>query len=396
MAVEHGMIDPESRSLLAERMRFTGITEGDIALLTDLRPVFERVADRFVDAFYAHLLSSAVLRPFLVDPAVVERLKRAQREYTLSLTSGRYDEAYVGRRMVIGRVHARIGLAPQWYLGTYSLYHDLLVPKVHEHYAADPPKGIRAAAALSKVLILDMQIVLDAYYELRETKAIERSEQLAAVGKMAASIAHEVRNPLAGMRGALQILQRDQSMKSDTHEVMDQLIGQIDRMEGLVRDLLDFASPRPLALRAFDMHELLDRLLGSYEDRAEAAGITFERCYAPETNRIVADPQRMEQVFLNLLENAFQAMDSGGTLTVQIAATARGTIVTLADEGHGIAPDVLPQIFQPFYTTKHRGSGLGLSIVRSIVENHGGTIDVRSELGEGTIVELRLPGAAGR
>jgi signal transduction histidine kinase len=239
-----------------------------------------------------------------------------------------------------------------------------------------------------------MQLVLDAYYELRETKALERSEQLAAVGELAASIAHEVRNPLAGMRGALEILQRDGSMKSGTLDVVAELIGQIDRMEGLVRDLLEFASPRPLAPRAFDLHELMDRLLASYQDRAAAAGITLERRYAPKSNRIVADPQRMEQVFFNLLENAFQAMDSGGALTVQIAGTGRETIVRLADEGHGIAPEVLPQIFQPFYTTKHRGSGLGLSIVRSIVTSHGGTIDVQSKLGEGTIVELRLPGAA--
>jgi signal transduction histidine kinase len=377
--------------LLAERLRFTGITKQDVALLAELRPTFEREADRFVEAFYDHLRSSAVLRPLLADPAVIERLKQAQREYLLSLISGRYDLAYVERRLAIGRVHARIGLAPQWYLGSYSLYHDLLMPHVHAHHAGNPASGIRAAAALDKLLVFDMQLVLDAYYERREQEALERSKQLAAVGEMAASIAHEVRNPLAGMRGAIEVLRRRPQLDRDSLFVLDEVVSQIGRLEGLVRDLLDFASPRPSVPRSFDLQALLERLLATYREQADAAGIGVVCDWARDARHIAADPHQMEQVFLNLLQNAVQAMDGGGTLAVRTAANENETVVIVADTGRGIHPDVLPQIFQPFFTTKHRGSGLGLAIVHKILVAHGGTIEVQTKLSRGTTVTVHLP-----
>jgi signal transduction histidine kinase len=200
-----------------------------------------------------------------------------------------------------------------------------------------------------------------------------------------------VRNPLAGMRGALEILRRDATLKPETDEVLVELMAQIDRMEGLVRDLLDYASPRPLVLRGFDLQELLGRLLRAYKDQADLAGVTVQSIHAPGTSWIVADPQQMEQVFLNLLHNALQAMEAGGTLTVRTDRSEEDTVVTFQDTGKGITEDVLPQIFQPFFTTKHRGSGLGLSIVRKIVEGHGGTIEVQSTVGRGTTATVRVP-----
>ncbi len=155
---------------LAERKRFGCFAEEDARLLAELAPTIERHARAFVDRFYDHLMATAALRPFLADPAVVQRLKRLQFEYLLSLVSGNYGEAYAESRRRIGRIHERIGLDPQWYLGTYGLYIELLLPLVHDHFRAEPAKAMRACVALSKLVILDMQLVLDAYHETRHRK----------------------------------------------------------------------------------------------------------------------------------------------------------------------------------------------------------------------------------
>jgi len=375
----------------AERKRFSRLSDDDAKLLAELRPTFEREADRFVEEFYSHLQTSPALRPFLSEPATVKRLKSAQKRYLISLTRGDYGEDYARSRLRIGQVHERIGLDPQWYLGSYGLYMDLLLPTLHDHFRDDPGKALRASTALSKLLLLDMQLALDAYYETRHRKELQRSAQLAAVGELAASIAHEVRNPLAGMKGALEVLRTELSVKPSNLEIVDELLAQIARLENLVRDLLTYARPSAIAVQGFDLHDMLDRLLKMYKDEADAAKITINRVYGPGTGRISADPQQMEQVFFNLIHNAIQAMEEGGTLTVTTQATRSATVISFRDTGKGVPADDLDRIFQPFFTTKHRGSGLGLPIVKKIIETHGGFIEVNSTQGEGTAATISLP-----
>jgi signal transduction histidine kinase len=375
----------------SERKRFGRLSADDAELLAELRPAFERESDRFVDEFYAHLESTPALRPFLSDAVTVGRLRAAQKRYLISLTCGDYGEDYARSRLRIGQVHERIGMEPQWYLGSYSLYMELLLPTLHDHFRDDSAKALRASSALSKLLLLDMQLALDAYYETRHRKEIQRSEQLAAVGELSASIAHEVRNPLAGMKGALEVLRTELSVKPSNLEIVDELLAQIARLENLVRDLLTFARPSAIAVQGFDLHDMLDRLIKMYKDEAEAAKITIHRVYGPGTGRMSADPQQMEQVFFNLIHNAIQAMEHGGTLTVATQATRAATVISFRDTGKGVPEDDLGRIFQPFFTTKHRGSGLGLPIVKKIIEAHGGFIEVDSTQGEGTAATISLP-----
>ena len=373
-----------------ERKRFGCFTAEDAALLAELRPTFERHADEFVEAFYSHLQTQTHLAPLLADPGTVRRLKRSQRGYLISLPSGSYDQRYAETRLVIGEAHERIGLDPQWYLGTYGLYLELLTPRIREHFD-DDARALRASEALSKLLILDMQVVLDAYYEKRHKKAVQKSEQLAAVGELAASIAHEVRNPLAGMKGALEVLRTELAVKPQNLEIVDELLAQIARLEHLVRDLLTYARPRALSRQCFDVQEMIDRLLRQHKDEADRVGVTVHRIYGPGTGQLVADPLQMEQVFLNLIYNAMQAMEEGGTLTVSTHAERGELVIGFEDTGKGIPPADLGRIFQPFFTTRHRGSGLGLPIVSKIVEAHGGTITVASDPCRGTAATLRVP-----
>jgi two-component system sensor histidine kinase HydH len=250
---------------------------------------------------------------------------------------------------------------------------------------------MKACRALSKLMNLDAQLVIEVYFETRQQRAVERSERLAAVGELAASIAHEVRNPLAGMKGALEVLRKGMAADTTKREIMDELVAQIVRLETLVRDLLTFAQPRPLNRHAVDLHEILERVLRFVQEGIDASGITVEKRYQDPIDPISADPQQLEQVFLNLIDNAVQAMEGGGTLTLDTRQTDGSVTIAFQDTGKGIPAADLHRIFHPFFTTKHRGSGLGLSIVQKIVEAHDGTLRVESEPGQGTRILVLLP-----
>ena len=387
--------DGKPGELFERHKRFGCFTEIDARLLTELADVFDQHLDQVLDRFYEYLRSDEGLRPLLAGEGVLEQLKAVQRDYLKSLVSGDYGEDYVAKRLKVGEVHERLELAPDWYLGTHGLFLELLFPLIQMRFADDPRRAMQAGAALSKLMIVDMQVLLDAYYGKQRKQAVERTEQLAAVGELAASIAHEVRNPLAGMKGALEVLRKELAVKPSNLEIVDELLAQIVRLEQLVRDLLTFARPRALSLELFDLHELLDRLLRTYKEHADRLGVTVERIYGPSTGHMHADPRQMEQVFLNLIYNALQAMEGGGTLTVSTRAEESNIVITLSDTGKGIPETDMPKILQPFFTTKHRGSGLGLSIVKKVSEAHGGSIEIVSVVGQGTTVTVSIPDEQG-
>ncbi|MCZ6599909.1 MAG: protoglobin domain-containing protein [Acidobacteria bacterium] len=322
-----GIIPPE----LEERRGFLSLRDEDLRRLTRLHDLFRDEAEGVVERFYEHLLSYPSLSQILGDSQQVERLKKLQYAYILSLTSGRLDQDYLDNRLRIGRAHERIGLQPQWYMGAYGILLDELCQLIHTHFGKRTDSATKTCMALTKLMNLDTQIVLHAYFGTRQQKALEKSEQLAAVGELAASIAHEVRNPLAGMKGALEVLRPHLANDPSRVEIADELLAQIERLENLVRDLLTYARPRPLSRQPVELHHLLDRVV-----------------------RIVA-------------EIAFQ------------------------DTGKGIKAADMERIFQPFFTTRHRGSGLGLAIVRKIVERHGGNIQMESRAAEGTTALVLLP-----
>jgi signal transduction histidine kinase len=384
----------DASELIRQRRSFSRFTDAEAALLVEVRPTFERHAEGVVDAFYDHLLRFDPLVPMLANPETVRRLKLAQRQYLLSLTDGTFDEAYAQTQLRTGTIHDAIGLSLPWYLGTYGFYVDLLAPLIHEHHAANPGRAVQTVRALVKRFLLDAQFVSDAYYEARRKKAVARSEQLAAVGELAASVAHEVRNPLAGMKGALEVMGKQLS-DPDHRDVIAGMLGQIGRMENLVHDLLSYARPRPIAPAPVNVRELLDRLLRLFQDNIQKAGITVERKSEPGSDVLHADPELMEQVFINLIQNAIQSMDSGGKLSLATRREAEGVAVAFTDTGKGIPASVLPHVFAPFFTTKHRGSGLGLAIVKKILEQHGGRIDIESREGRGTTATIAVPSRVG-
>ncbi|MDF1564925.1 MAG: ATP-binding protein [Deltaproteobacteria bacterium] len=222
-------------------------------------------------------------------------------------------------------------------------------------------------------------------------RKVRRSERLAALGSLAAGLAHELRNPLASMSGSIELLQAEAPAEGEEATLMAIVLREIERLETLVADFLSFARPRPPDLRAVEITPLLEEvlLLMRHDPRVEEGKLELQ---AEAGLGVMADPEQLRQVVANLVLNAVQAK-VGGAVVVRALAKEDQIVLEVVDEGPGMDAETLDHIFEPFFTTKQGGTGLGLALVHSIVEAHGGEIGVESSPGKGTIVRMILPGA---
>lgn len=220
---------------------------------------------------------------------------------------------------------------------------------------------------------------------------MSRAEHLATLGEMATGLAHEIRNPLAGIAGVIEIIGRDLPATSPARSVVKDVRQEIARINHIVTDLLQTARPHPPTVRKSDLNTTVEHavMLGRQQALAKSVDIRLHKDSSlPEVEH---DSDQIHQVLLNLLLNALQAIDTNGKIAVTVKAQGATAIVEVADDGRGIAPDHLPNIFRPFYTTKGDGTGLGLSLARRIIEDHHGRIDVTSAVGQGTTFAVVLP-----
>jgi two-component system sensor histidine kinase PilS (NtrC family) len=226
---------------------------------------------------------------------------------------------------------------------------------------------------------------------IREMEArMRRADRLATLGRMAANIAHEIRNPLASLSGAIEVLANTDAAAEDRERLSQIVLRESDRLNGIIRNFLDYARPAPLVREPVDVAEAIDEVLVLVEHGRLPAGVKVVRHLdAGITWRI--DAQQFRQALWNLCLNAVEAMPTGGELTVGAVARAGSLEITVADTGEGIPALELGQIFEPFFSTRAGGSGLGLALVHRVVSDHGGQIDVRSEVGLGTTFTLTLP-----
>jgi PAS domain S-box-containing protein len=230
-------------------------------------------------------------------------------------------------------------------------------------------------------------------YDITERKRSEAAlrDQTAFVqlGKMAAVVAHEVRNPLAGIRGAMQVISRRLPESSAEHGVIAEVIKRIDTLNDIVHDLLQFARPPQPAFRAFAAADLIDGTISLLREDPRFGDVVLEVAVGDAT--IEADLEQLKLVLLNLLINAAQAMQGRGVLRVAVTPTDGWHEVRIIDQGPGISAEAREHLFEPFFTTKHRGTGLGLATARRILEGHRGTIELECPPGGGTTVVVRLP-----
>jgi signal transduction histidine kinase len=232
------------------------------------------------------------------------------------------------------------------------------------------------------------QQLVQAVKDLRHTQeSMIHTEKLAAMGQLASAIAHEVKNPLAGMRSALELVISDLS-NPDSAEVLQRTVEQVDRLSGTTSRLLTFARPTEPLLKLARIGELVEKTRFLIEQQATRQGV--ELCIDLEKrDRLLSlDPQLTTQAFLNVSLNALQVMERGGKLAITSRADNDRLIVSFVDTGEGMPPELLEQIFTPFFTTKKYGTGLGLSVVKSIIERQGGEVTISSTPGQGTEVRI--------
>jgi two-component system sensor histidine kinase PilS (NtrC family) len=233
------------------------------------------------------------------------------------------------------------------------------------------------------------------FQDITELKNMEEElkhkETLAAIGELSANMAHEIRNPLASLKGSIEILKEGTLTKDHGEKLMNIAINEMDRLNKIITDFLTYSRPRQPEFFKFDLHAVLDETIDLLKNAiVNRDGIIIKKDFEGP-NEMVADSQKLRQVFLNLGMNAIESLRSAGQLTIGTRRLADRVIIFFRDSGMGIPQGNLKEIFYPFYTTKDKGTGLGLSIAYRIIEEHGGRIKVYSSQGKGTTFEVVIP-----
>lgn len=235
--------------------------------------------------------------------------------------------------------------------------------------------------------------LVKALEEIRDTQdKMIRTEKLAALGQMASTIAHEIQNPLAGMRGALEVVLKEQRDKPHA-DILKKVLEQIDRLSQTTNRLLSFARPASPQQTPTDLTDLIEKTRFFVAEQANKKGVEIVLDLEPLDRLISIDPQLTNQAFLNIALNAIQAMEEGGILTISSKwdSEEHTVTVTFTDTGAGMAPEVRDRVFNPFFTTKPEGTGLGLYVVKDIIEQQGGSVKLSSVPGQGTMVTITIP-----
>lgn len=235
------------------------------------------------------------------------------------------------------------------------------------------------------------------FQDLTEVEAlrerIRQQDRLAAIGEMAATVAHEIRNPLGGIRGFAALLGRELADDESRRRLVEKIEVGAKDLERVVNELLEYTRPMELRLRSAHLRDVADAAIGFVKLEGKAITIRNE---VPQALRCMFDPDRLRQVFLNMLLNAVQSIDKSGDVVISAREDAGEITISLSDTGMGMAPAQVEQVFAPFYTTREKGTGLGLAVASRIVEGHGGRVEVDSVLGQGSTFRVVLPaGAAG-
>jgi len=228
--------------------------------------------------------------------------------------------------------------------------------------------------------------------ELKNLEAeLKHKETLAAIGELSANMAHEIRNPLASLKGSIEMLKEGTLTRDHGEKLMNIALSEMDRLNKIITDFLTYSRPKDPEFLRFDLHAMLDETIELIKGSTmNTDSITIKKDFAGE-NEIVADPQKLRQVFLNLGLNAIESMPGGGEVTISARNLKDAVLISVKDSGTGIPRENQKDIFFPFFTTKDKGTGLGLSIAYRIIEEHNGTITVKSVPEQGTTFDIVLP-----
>jgi len=379
---------------------FVGFDADDASNVAALRPTVEPFFPVVVERFYAGI------RAYPQTPTVfsggaehVRRQYEVLAEWLREVFGGVYDQAHCETTVRIGRSHFRHEL-PQHYMitGVEVIWQEL--ERVVR--ACDVPDVDEKLRSLRKLLTLKLAVMLDTYKEwygaqVREEEhtiveeRLTRAEHLAEIGQLAASLAHEIKNPLAGISGAIQIIRDGLGHDDAQHMIISEILAQIKRLDETVKDLLLYARPTPPQRTVFPLDQAVARVLKVLREEPSLQQVTVEFERGCDGAVVQADMRQIEQLIINLLINAAHASGDGGCIQLTIGQTDNSVTLVVKDNGKGMPPEVQKRAFEPFFTTKAKGTGLGLSICKRIAEVHDGDIRLESHIGRGTTVIVELP-----
>jgi signal transduction histidine kinase len=375
-------------TLLDELKRYVGWNPEDERALRALHDPTSHRFGAIVEVFYDAILLHEGARQSLVGgESRVGQLKVTLREWLHTLLTGPWDARYFEVRCRIGRVHVRIGLPQHYMFGAMNVIRRQLNQAVDDTYL-DRPEALRAARqAVGRVLDLELAIMLHTYREdLLAARA--RQERLATFGQLVGSIGHDLRNPLGVIETSLYILRSRIGQDERARKHVARIGEQLDVANGIITNLLDLIRNKPLAREPVRLGEVVDGAAAAVP-RPEA--VRLELLGLGDLPPVSGDAGQLRQVFVNLIENAVQAASPAGRVWVR-GDLADGLVrVAVEDSGPGVDDDTRRRLFEPLVTTKERGIGLGLALVKRIVERHGGEVGYEHRQGGGARFLLRLP-----
>ena len=370
--------------------RYVGWTQADAERVRAAAPFVESSFIELIDDFYREIAEhEATQRVITGGEAQVERLKGTLRAWLKELVTGPYDMAFVERRFRVGYRHVDIGLKQIYVEAAVSRLRNGLLRVLRQNWPSDGDIDELAATmrSLTTLLDLDLAIIQDAY-ETASNDRLMRVERLAAIGRVAGGVAHELRNPLNVMRTSVYFLRNS---KNATPEKIAEHLQRIERQVGVsdsvISALSEFAKLPSANLQPISILDCLKSSapLDSWPDNVE---LIFQ--IPEDLPKALADEKQLTIVFSNLIRNGCESMLSGGRLTLSARHVQDHIEVAVTDTGCGIAAEDLPRIREPFRSTKARGIGLGLALSQAILEKNCGTLNVASEVGHGSTFTVVL------
>jgi signal transduction histidine kinase len=370
-----------------ELQQYVGWTTEDARLVHSVAEVIDPFLPGLIDDFYEEIERHPGARKVITGGAAqVERLKGTLRTWIRELFQGRYDQDYVVRRWRVGFRHVEIGLDQVYTNVALSRLRRGLLSAL-DQCGADAGKSLAVRRSLNTLLDLDLAIIEDAY-QTEHLHRQQRVERLAAIGQVAGGIAHELRNPLNVIKTSIYyLLHARNPTATKTAEHLQRIERHVTVADGVITALSNFAKLPLPNLRPFAVEPCLREVL-ELNPMPDNVQVVYH--FAARFPDALADIDQIRIVFANLVRNAREAMTQGGTLTLEGQLVNGGIEVSFRDTGTGIAPENLARITEPLFSTKARGLGLGLAIVRSILEKNDGSLCIASELGRGSTFSVRL------
>jgi signal transduction histidine kinase len=377
-----------AETVFEELKRYVRFAEADERALRALHGAALPELERIAGVFYDRILSHEEARKVLVGgESRVGHLKVTLVAWMDTLLRGPWDAAYWDRRTAIGRVHVRIGLPQHYMFGAMNVIRAELARIAWARFHPDPDDLELVRTALGKIIDLELAIMLHTYRDdLLAQQA--RVERLSTFGQLVGSIGHDLRNPLGVIETSLYILRGRVGEDVRAAKHLDRIAEQLRIANAIITNLLDMIRNRPLAKERVALRDVVAGASAAVR-RPEAVTIALEGLDALPP--VDGDPVQLRQVFVNLLENAVFAASPAGAVAVRGRADGAVVAVDVEDTGPGVDPATRRRLFEPLITTKERGIGLGLALVKRIAERHGGSVSYSDRVEGGARFTVRLP-----